>query len=296
MPVPSRTAAAGRATAWIVRGLPGVVAAVWAVAAAAQPQSVSCGERIEVATHGASRTAIAVRGPDATPTPPPVTLVLLPGGAGHIALGADGCPQRLKGNSLIRMIPLFAAAGFATALVDAPSDHHEADGLGGFRSDPAHAEDLGRIIAVLRQRFGGAVWLVGTSRGAISAANAAARLSGDVAADGVVLTSAVSNGDARARKPWVAQSVFDFPLADIRVPLLIVGHADDTCIRSPANRIDAVLEQVGAMRRQGVTVTGGPGRPAPGVDACEGKSPHGFVDQEAAVVAGIARFVRGGRY
>jgi len=28
----------------------------------------------------------------------------------------------------------------------------------------------------------------------------------------------------------------------------------------------------------------------------EGRSPHGFVEQEAEVAAGIARFIRGGSY
>jgi hypothetical protein len=32
------------------------------------------------------------------------------------------------------------------------------------------------------------------------------------------------------------------------------------------------------------------------IDACVGRSPHGFVDQEAEVAAGIARFVRGGSF
>lgn len=41
---------------------------------------------------------------------------------------------------------------------------------------------------------------------------------------------------------------------------------------------------------------GGPGARASGLAACEGRSPHGFVEQEAEVAAGIARFALGGRY
>ncbi len=35
---------------------------------------------------------------------------------------------------------------------------------------------------------------------------------------------------------------------------------------------------------------------APAIEACEGRSPHGFIGQEAEVAAGIARFVLGGKY
>ncbi len=41
-----------------------------------------------------------------------------------------------------------------------------------------HAEDIGKVIADVRERTKLPVWLVGTSRGAISAANAASRLTG----------------------------------------------------------------------------------------------------------------------
>ena len=45
-------------------------------------------------------------------------------------------------------------------------------------------------------------------------------------------------------------------------------------------------------------MTGGRGMPAgtqSSVDACDGRSPHGFVEQEAEVAAGIGRFIRSGR-
>jgi hypothetical protein len=123
---------------------------------------------------------------------------------------------------------------------------------------PEHAQDLGKVIADVRTRVGGPVWLVGTSRGTISAANAASRLTGPAAPDGIVLTSALMVGN-RGQKAFVTRGA----------------------------------------REQVVTVTGGPGtsRGAAGTIAvCEGRSPHGFVDQEEAVTADIARFIRGERY
>ncbi|HEX5801787.1 MAG TPA: hypothetical protein VFY24_02085 [Azospira sp.] len=254
----------------------------------------ACGEVATVAAHDGTTLRYALAAPSAPPSgEPPVTLLLLAGGAGVVALDAAGCAQALTGNSLVRAQASFQAAGFHTALVDAPSDHHGADGLAGFRIDPRHAADLGAVIADLRRRLGGTVWLVGTSRGAISAANAASRLSGAAAADGVVLTSPVSVGDPRARKPWVAQSVFDLPLAGLRMPLLLLGHADDACVRSPAARLDEIAARSGSLRRAVVVLDGGPGgRGLSDLAACEGRSPHGFVGQEAEMVAAIAGFVR----
>jgi hypothetical protein len=259
-----------------------------------------CGEVVSVESHDRSTLRYAFVPPSVGQAAQPggaVTLLLLAGGAGHLDLDAQGCARKLKGNSLVRSIPLFTEAGFGTALVDAPSDFHGEDGLGGFRTDARHAQDLGQVIAGLRTRTRGTVWVVGTSRGAISAANAAARLAGPAAPDGLVLTSALMAGQAGAKKAWVAQSVFDLPLEDITVPVLVVGHAADTCVRSPPSLMDRIVARTRGPRQQLVTVTGGPARPAPvGLDACEGRSPHGFVEQEAEVAAGIARFVRGGRY
>jgi hypothetical protein len=259
-----------------------------------------CGEVLTIEAHDRSTLRYAFvppSGEQAAQAGGAVTLVLLAGGAGHLDLDAQGCARKLKGNSLVRSIPVFTAAGFGTALVDAASDFHGEDGLGGFRTDARHAQDIGRVIAGLRTRTRGTVWVVGTSRGAISAANAAARLTGPAAPDGLVLTSALMAGQAGAKKAWVAQSVFDLPLEDITVPVLVVGHAADTCVRSPPNLMDRIVARTRGPRQQLVTVSGGPVRPAPvGLDACEGRSPHGFVEQEAEVAAGIARFVRGGRY
>ncbi len=262
------------------------------------PSPQRCGDVAVIQTHDGSTTRFAFVAP-AQPGKDmvPVTLALLAGGSGHVNLDDGGCPRGLKGNSLIRSIPLFNAAGFGTALIDAPSDFHGEDGLGGFRTNEKHARDLGNVIADLRARTKGVVWIVGTSRGSISAANAASRLSGAAAPDGVVLTSALMAGQSGARKAWVAQTVFDLSLENIRVPLLVIGHAADKCIRSPADAMVKILARTKTVRQQLVTVSGGPVHDGQaGLDACEGRSPHGYVEQEAEVAAGIVRFVRGEKY
>lgn len=272
-----------------------------ATAALALPNNTvaaGCGELVTVETHNRTTTPYSL----ATPPPPSaqgarIILVLLAGGGGDLNLDDAGCPRALTGNSLVRSIPHFHRAGFATALVSAPSDHRGEDGLGGFRTRPEHAEDLGKVIADVRMRTRASVWLVGTSRGAISAVNAAARLSGPSAPDGLVLTSALMSGYHGGQKSWVAHTVFDLPLEKIRLPVLVVGHAEDKCIRSPPGQMDNITARTQGIREQVVTVTGGPGwHGQPGVHACVGRAPHGFVGQEAEVAAGMARFIGGGKY
>ncbi len=293
-------AAIGVALALLAVGMPSFPFLLASAAAAAHaPPAGDCGEVVTIGTHARTTTRYALAQPRGASAPGGrIALVLLAGGGGHLDLDDAGCPRALKGNSLVRSLPLFQEAGFITALVDAPSDHPGEDGLAGFRITAEHAEDLGKVIADVRARTRASVWLVGTSRGTISAVNAAARLSGPSAPAGLVLTSALTSG-GQGRKSWVAHTVFDLPLEAIRVPVLVVGHAADQCARSPAGLMGDIRARTDGAREQVVSVSGGPGSragAASSLAACEGRAPHGFVEQEAEVAAGIARFIRGGSY
>lgn len=266
----------------------------WWVCALALPSMAmaACGERVTIATHDGTQMAyslaqpaegVAVRG----------AVVLLAGGDGHLKLDAQGCPKALNGNFLVRTAGLFRDAGYATALVDVPSDHQGADGLAGFRAAEAHGADLGKAVSDLRRRVKGPVWVIGTSRGTISAVNVAARATGDAAPDGVALSSALMQGTSGGRKPWTQQTVFDLPLTTIKVPALVIGHVHDGCLRSPPAEMPRLLAQLGSARKQMVAVEGGsaPSGQA-GLSACEGRSPHGYLGQEAATVDTIVRFMQ----
>ncbi|MEQ8227428.1 MAG: hypothetical protein RIA64_05045 [Rhodospirillales bacterium] len=259
-----------------------------------RPADAACGSVINVDTHDGTTTSLTLAG---MPAASGKLIVLLVGGGGYLALGRDGCPARLKGNSLVRMRPLFHSMGYATALVDAPSDHQSRDGLGGFRTDPDHAKDIGAVITEMRRRTGLETWLAGTSRGAISAANAAARLRGSDAPDGLVLTSPVTEGLDGALKSWVEQDVFDLPLGQIRMPVLVAVHREDKCVRTPPQLGSEIIAKTESPREQFAVVTGGPGWPGGvGGEACRGRSPHGFLDQEPEVASGIVRFIGGGTF
>jgi pimeloyl-ACP methyl ester carboxylesterase len=113
-----------------------------------------------------------------------------------------------------------------------------------------------------------------------------------------VLLSAMMSGDASRRKPFVAQTVFDPPLEAITVPVLVIGHEADNCLRSPARLMGAITARTRGVRQQAVAVTGGPIKPgrAPNIAHCGVGEPHDFVAQEAEVAAGILRFIGGVGY
>ena len=95
----------------------------------------------------------------------------------------------------------------------------------------------------------------------------------------------------------MAQTVFDLPLENVRVPVLVVGHSEDECVRTPPDPMESITARTNGVREQVVAVTVGPGKPGPqSVHAYRGQAPHGHVSQEAEVAAGIARLVGGGTW
>ena len=139
--------------------------------------------------------------PDAT-----ATLVLLPGGAGGIGM-KHGVPT--SENFLVRSRELFAAAGYNVAIVGKPSDREDLDP--GFRASSDHVADLRRIADKLRKELGKPVWLVGTSRGTISAA-ATGIAAGSRRIAGIVLTSSRTS----RRYPTVPGLALEDPRAGAR--------------------------------------------------------------------------------
>jgi hypothetical protein len=202
--------------------------------------------------------------------------ILFPGGSGKVDLEREAGRALLdRGNFLVRSRRLFTGMGIAAAVMDTPSD--QSSGVEDeFRLGSAHAEDIGRVAADLKSRYPGLpVFLVGTSRGAISAASAGRRLGPVV--DGVVLTSTPFL--ATRRQPGLS----GFDLSSIPVPLLFVHHVDDGCDYTPYSAAKRL-----AARYPVVSVSGGlPPQSKP----CEAMSAHGFLGREADAVEAIAKWM-----
>jgi alpha/beta superfamily hydrolase len=185
----------------------------------------------------------------------------------------------MGGNFLVKTRNYFAQEGLMVAVVDVPSDRSSLDY---FRSGQAHAVDIRAVINWLRQTADVPVWLVGTSRGTISAAAVAGRL-GNEGPDGIVLTSTLFGPSSRG-------TVYNADLSAIKVPVLVVHHKDDACEVTSYSKSGRFMRSVvGASKSELITINGGvsgTGNP------CGPRGPHGFLGQERKVVKLITDWIK----
>ncbi len=212
------------------------------------------------------------------PDKPLASVVLFAGGAGNIGITERGI--EITDNFLIRSRNLFANAGLAVAIVDVPSGLNS---LYDFRSGKKHAKDIQAIIAYLRQLYNVPVWLVGTSRGAISATNGAARLGKD-GPDGIILTATVNQASNAG-----ADSVYNTKLKNITQPVLLVHHKNDDCYVSPLKGMKRVMKKLKNVSRiELLTYEGGENISD---NPCKAMTYHGFLGIESRVVTDIAGWI-----
>jgi pimeloyl-ACP methyl ester carboxylesterase len=206
----------------------------------------------------------------------PATVVLLPGNIGDIGL-KDDVPT--SDNFLVRTRDLFAAKGFNVAVVNRPSDK-ELDYE--YRISPEHIQDLRQVVGYVKKDSGLPVWLVGTSRGTVSAAAAAIAFdNGELA--GLVLTSSVTSLKRIGAVP--AQK-----LETIRIPVLVMHHQKDACavtVPRDAPRIMSRLKN--APVKKLIMVDGGANAAG---DPCENQHWHGYVGMEKEAVDIIADWIK----
>jgi predicted esterase len=155
----------------------------------------------------------------------------------------------------------------------APSDKRAPNYLDdNFRASKDHAEDIRAVVATLRGRFGVPVWLVGTSRGTLSAAAAGLHLG--KAVDGIVLTATMAD-------------VIDLSIDRFEVPVLMVHHERDGCRETYFREARSTAAKLKAPRKELVTVSGGSSEGKP----CQAMAYHGFNGIESEVVQRIARWI-----
>ena len=212
-------------------------------------------------------------------------LVLFPGGDGRGHFGERDGRIWLGGNFLVRSGSLFVEEGFGIAIVDVPSDR--AAGMSDeFRTSREHAADVQKLVDLVGRKWSGPVFVVGTSRGTISATHVGLSLQ-DPRLAGVVLTASIGQGRGRQ----FSRSVSELPLDALTLPVLFVHHREDGCWASRFDDAVRLWRRAGRSPRNGfVEVVGGdPARSGP----CEPLSAHGFLGREKDVVKAIADWATG---
>jgi len=209
--------------------------------------------------------------------------ILFPGSGGLIQLrDENGKPRFNTGNFLVRSRSEFIKNTVAAAILDAPSDQQSGWGMSdAFRLGVDHRTDIAAVVGGLQRRFSGVpLFLVGTSRGTISAGSLGARLSQEVA--GVVLTSTMFRQTGKnSKEPGPGLSKFDF--ATIRVPLLFVHHASDQCEATPYSDAARLADKYPLIS----VIGGSPPQSGP----CDALSQHGFLGREAETVEQIVNWM-----
>jgi hypothetical protein len=217
------------------------------------------------------------------PENPQAVVLIFPGSGGLIRLRRESGQIKFSPNNfLVRTRGEYVKRGVVAAIVDAPSDQQSGWGMTDeFRLGKDHATDIASVVVDLRNRFPGVpIFLIGTSRGTISAASLAAPFKEKIS--GVVLTATMFRQTGRrSQEPGPGLSGFDF--ATIETPLLLVHHMSDQCGVTPYGDAARLSEKYPLISVFG----GSPPQSGP----CEALSQHGFLGKEPETVEQIVNWM-----
>lgn len=205
------------------------------------------------------------------------TVLLFPGGAGGFGKVEGG--KATGQNFLVRSAPYFVANGFNVAIFGRPSDTQDLDYAD--RISEAHMADVHKVLEFVKRKADAPVWLIGTSRGTISATAAAIHLPSQVA--GLVLTASVVSYQKAGAIPKQA-------LDRIKVPVLVMHHAKDACPLCKPHEVPAILRGLAnAPVKKEIMLSGGENPTGP---VCEALHWHGFIGMEREAVNLIADWIK----
>lgn len=212
------------------------------------------------------------------PASPKASVILFAGGHGGLQISAAGEPQWGGGNFLVRTRQHYADAGFAVALIDAPSDRQAPPFLSGSRQTPEHRADVLAVIAWLRQQAAVPVWVAGTSRGTQSAGYIATEASpAQGGPDGLVLTATILTDNKGRAVPAM-------PLERLAIPVLVAHHSQDGCRLCAFSDMPRLMNKLARTPRAELISFNGGNNTG---DPCEARAHHGFNGLDAEVSASI---------
>jgi pimeloyl-ACP methyl ester carboxylesterase len=214
-----------------------------------------------------------------TNSKPSTALILFPGADGTKHFGEKDGRFWVSNNFLMRSARDLATAGYLVVAVDAPSDRSY--GMSDqFRTSPQHAKDIRKIIAYLKEKHRmTSLYLVGTSRGTMSAAYLASVIE-DPSLAGVILTAVYPPADLGS---------IDF--SEIDDPVLIVHHVFDECRVTPYHGAMELKKQLTESPK--VDLVGVTGVIPPASGPCDPLSNHGFYGMDKPVLRAITDWITG---
>ncbi len=204
-------------------------------------------------------------------------VVLLPGGEGDLRM-RNGVPT--SDNFLVRSREFFAASGFTVLVMGTPVDKA---GMGyPFRTGKKHVDDMEKVVEFVKRDSGLPTWLIGTSRGTFSAVAAAVSF-GNQKLAGIVLTSSMTGNK---KIPGVVTQGLDA----IRIPVLVMHHAKDSCPACDPGEVAKILGGLtNAPVKKLIMVDGGTD---PKGDPCGARHWHGYAGMEKEAVGIISNWIK----
>ncbi|MBU3574430.1 alpha/beta hydrolase [Polynucleobacter sp. UK-Mo-2m-Kol15] len=192
-------------------------------------------------------------------------------------------------NYLRNNTELFSQAGIALVVMDCPSDENSvAPGNtplacnDDYRSSLKHAEDVKKIIAILKEKYGiTKFYIMGHSYGTISSKWLAKNLGNEI--QGSIHSAAMTRANARNRA--YGYSVESFDMSAIKAPVLNVHHGNDQCVSTPYSTVSAY------SKNNLVTVKGGEGTG----DVCGGTHLHSMGGMEEDTSKAVIKWIKTGQ-
>jgi hypothetical protein len=268
----------------LIRNILLLVAAGFAAALSLQPALAQTDQVVDLPTRPGQSMRMLVLKPAAKAE---ASVILLAGGHGNLRLGKDGGIGWGKGNQLVRTRAAYAKAGFLTAVPDIAPDLKQGEGgVPRYRWSETYARDIGALVKHLRG-LAAPVYLVGTSRAALSVAKAATQLTGEEKPDAIVITSGMLM-HVDDTQPSAQRNVGQ--LERITQPAFIVFHSKDGCrysSPSSAERFKSLLTK--APKVDVKIVAGGTNT---GSNPCEADTHHGFQGQDSEVVQLVSDWLK----
>lgn len=206
------------------------------------------------------------------------TVLLFPGGGGGFGKVENGKPT--SNNFLVRSVPYFLENGFNVAVFGRPSDSEELDYAD--RISENHLADVRAVLEFIKQQSPAPIWVIGTSRGAISAAATVINIQ-DRNIAGLALTSAVVSSRKTGAVPQQ-------DLAAIKVPVLVMHHTKDACGICQPQEVPAILHGLtNSTTKKEFMLSGGTN---PTGDPCGALHWHGFIGMEKEAVDIMANWIK----